>query len=228
MTGIRHASTRTVAAVVVGVIAGGSAGGFALADQSRGDANTQQPPVAAIQQVPSRIAAAFPALRRSLDTSEAQQLPVVAHVMGMLASQDEPNTGGANSDLARRISQVGEDAEYLVPGNEVICIVSITLGRATGGGCAPASSVEAVGTTSLTVLPGGYDLTGILPRGTTDASITDALGQTTTVVANANRAFHFFSAAPLARLLYELPGGGRQISSLALPPPPDMSPPPAG
>jgi hypothetical protein len=227
MSRMRHRSTRAVAAIVLGASAGGSAGGFALADQSRGDANAHTAPEA-IQQVPPGIAAAFPALSRTLDASEAQQLPAVAHVMSMLAGQDELNTGQANSGLARRIGQVGADAEYLVPGNEVLCVVSIVAGRATGGGCAPAPSVEAVGTTSLTVLPGGYDVTGIVPKGTSDVRITSALGETTTVAANANRSFHFFSAVPLARLEYDLPGGGRHVGSLALPPPPHVPPPPAG
>jgi hypothetical protein len=148
--------------------------------------------------------------------------------MSILASQDESNTAQANSGLARRILQVGEDAEYLVPGNEVLCMVSITSGRATGGGCAPASSVETLGTTSLTVVPAGYDLTGVLPKGTTDVTISDATGRTSTVAANANHAFHFFSAAPLTQLVYRLPGGGRHVGSLALSSPPDLPSPPTG
>lgn len=177
--------------------------------------------------MPPGIGAAFPALGSALDPSEARQLPAVAQVIDMLARHDESNTGGANSGLARRISQVGDDAEYLVPGDEVLCMVSITAGRAGGGGCAPASSIEAVGTTSLTVLPGGYDLTGILPRGTSYARVTDSLGDTTTVAANANRAIHLFSVVPPARVAYELPGGGRHVGELALPPAPPV-PPPAG
>jgi hypothetical protein len=217
-----------VAVIVLGVIAGGSVGASALADQSRGGADTQMTPLAIIQQVPPRIGAAFPALLRPLDPSEARQLPVVAQVVDVLASRDESNTGGANSGLARRISQVGQDAEYLVPGNEVLCIVSVTVGHATGGGCAPASSVETEGTTSLTVIAGGYVVTGILPEGTADVRITDALGETTTVAANANRAFHFFSVAPLARLVYDRPSGGRHAGSLELPPPPHVPLPRAG
>jgi hypothetical protein len=210
-----------VIATVLGVVAGGSAGGFALAQQSAGNTNSGTATVATIRQVSPRMVAAFPALGKALDATEAQQLPAVAGVMGMLASQREPNTGGANSELARRISQVGEDAEYLVPGNEVLCVVSITVGQPTGGGCAQASSLEAVGTTSLTVVPQGYQVTGILPKGTGEVDIVDASGHRTTVVANANRAFHFLSAMPLARLVYELPGGGQHVGSLALPVPPD-------
>jgi hypothetical protein len=227
MSRIRHASTLAIAAIVLGVIAGGSAGGFALADQSSVEAHTQTSPTATLQRVPPRIAAAFPALGKALDASEAQQLPLVAQVMSVLAGQSEANTGGANSGLARRISLVGEDAEYLVPGNEVLCIVAIATGRARAGGCAPATSLETVGTTSLTVVPGGYELTGILPEGTRQVSVTDAPGETTVVAANANRAFHFFSAARLAELVYDLPGGGRHVGSLALPDPPHL-PPPAG
>ncbi|HWX95244.1 MAG TPA: hypothetical protein VNZ01_00210 [Solirubrobacteraceae bacterium] len=174
-----------------------------------------------IQEVTPRMVAAFPALGKPLDASEAQQLPAVAQVMNKLASEDEVNTAGANSALARRISHVGEDAEYLVPGNEVVCMVSIAVGQATGGGCARASSVETAGTTSLTVIPAGYQVTGILPTGTGEVNITDAGGHRTTVVANANRAFRFLSATPLAYLAYELPGGGQHVGSLALPPPPD-------
>jgi hypothetical protein len=172
------------------------------------------------------MVAAFPALGKPLDASEAQQLPAVAEVMGMLAGQDEPNTAGANTELARRISQVGEDAEYLVPGNDVVCLVSITVGQAAGGGCAQASSVEATGTTSLTVVPQGYEVTGILPRGTREVDIVDTGGHRNTVVANANRAFHFVSAVSLAYLVYELPGGGQHVGSLALPSPPDAPAPP--
>ncbi len=229
MSRIRHTSKRALAAIALGVIAGGCAAGFAVADTSTGAANNQTTTVAGIQQVPPRIAAAFPALRKALDASEAQQLPEVADVMSILESHDEPgSTGGANSGLARRISQAGEDAEYLVPGNEVLCMVSITVGHATGGGCAPASSIETTGTTSLTVVPGGYEVSGILPSGISDVRITDASGQTTTVAANANRAFQFFSAGPLTKLVYDLPGGGQHVGSLALPPAPGISPPPAG
>jgi len=228
MSRIRHTSKRALAAIALGVIAGGSAAGFALAATSSGGASNQATTVATIQQVPPRIAAAFPALQKSLDASEAQQLPAVADVMSVLASRDEPgSTGGANSELARRISQVEEDAEYLVPGNEVLCMVSITAGHATGAGCAPASSIETTGTTSLTVVPGGYEVSGILPAGTSDVRITDAGGHATTVAANANRAFHFFSAAPLARLVYDLPGGAQHVGSLALPSAPGV-PQPAG
>jgi hypothetical protein len=224
MIRIRQTSRRALAAIVLGVIAGGSAAAFALADTSTGSAKTQTTAGASIQQVPPQIAAAFPVLRKALDASEAQQLPAVAHVMSILGSQDEPGgTGGANSELARRVSQVGEDAEYLVPGNEVLCMVSITLGRPTGGGCAQASSLEANGTTSLTVVPGGYQVSGLLPNGTSNVRITDASGQTSTVKANANRAFHFFSATPLAQLVYDLPGGGQHVGSLALPPAPDVA-----
>jgi hypothetical protein len=228
MSRTSHMSRRALGAVVLGAIAGGSAGGFALADASVGDTSAQATVAARIERVPPRIAAAFPALRQALDASEAQQLPAVTHVMEMLESQDTPKTGEANSELARRISQAGEDAEYLVPGNEVLCMVSIASGRATGGGCAPASSVETVGTTSVTVVPGGYAVTGILPMGTTDVTISDATGRTFTVVANANHAFHFFSAAPLSQLAYGLPVGGRHVGSLALPSPPDLPPPPGG
>jgi hypothetical protein len=226
MSRIRQISRRRLTAIVLAMIAGLSAGRFASADQSAGDTNNQMTTVATIQQVSPRVAAAFPVLRKTLDASEAQQLPAVTRVMSMLARQDEPNAGGASSELARRISQVAEDAEYLVPGNETVCIVSITAGHPTGGGCARASSVETEGTTSLTVVPGGYTVTGILPGGTADVRITDAGGQTVTVTANANRAFHFFSATPLVRLAYQLPGGGQHVGSLALSPPPD--PPPVG
>jgi hypothetical protein len=215
-------------AIVLGMIAGGSASTFAIADQSAGDSNGQTTTVAIIQYVPPRIAVSFPDLRKALDASEAQQLSAVTRVMSMLESTDEPNTGGANGALARRISQSEGDAEYLVPGSEVLCIVSITVGHPTGGGCAPLSSVDAFGTTSLTVVPGGYELTGILPKGTADVRITDEGGQTTTVMPNANRAFQFFSAAPLVRLAYRLPSGAERVGSLALPPPHQLPPPGPG
>jgi hypothetical protein len=221
---MRHTSKRALTAIVLGMIAGGSAARFALADQSAGGTKSQTTAVAMIQQVPPRIAAAFPSLRKALDASEARQLPEVARVMSVLESKAEVNTGGANSELARRISQLGEDAEYLVPGKEVLCVVSITVGHPTGGGCAPLASIDAVGTTSLTVVPGGYEVTGILPNDTADVRITDAGGMTTTVLPNGNRAFQFFSAAPLARLAYRLPGGGQHVGSLTLPPPYHLPP----
>jgi len=229
MSRLKHIHQRALTAIVLGMIAGGSAAGFALADTSTGAANTQTTTVATIQQVPPSIAAAFPALRKALDASEAQQLPEVAQVMSNLTSRDAlASAGGANGALARRISQAGEDAEYLVPGNAVLCMVSITVGHATGGGCAPQSSVESTGSTSLTVVPGGYEVSGILPTSTSTVSITDSSGKTSTVAANANHAFHYFSAAPLARLAYDLPGGSQHVGSLALPPAPDLPPPPAG
>jgi hypothetical protein len=216
----KDTSTRALGAILLASIAAG----FALVDQSRGEGDPQPAPAASIQQLPPRIEALFPALRKPLDSTEARQLPAIAQVMSILASKPEPDTGGANSALARRISLAGEDAEYLVPGNEVLCMVSIMGEHVTGAGCAPASSVETVGTTSLTVLPAGYELTGILPEGTLDVTITDASGKTTTVSANANHAFRLFSTEPLARLEYDLPGGKRHVGSLALPPAPHVSP----
>jgi hypothetical protein len=101
----------------------------------------------------------------------------------------------------------------------MLCTVSVDAGRPTGGGCAPASSVEAVGTTSVTVLPGGYEVSGILPIGTAEVRITDTTGRTSSVSASVNHAFEFFSAVPLARLVYELPDGDRHVGLLTLPPP---------
>jgi hypothetical protein len=180
-----------------------------------------------IRQVPPRLAADFPALLKTVDTSEAPQLAGVAKVMGVLASRDEPAViGEANPELARRISDDGEDAEYLVPGNEVLCMVVIAAGHGTGGGCAPVSSVEADGTTSLTVVPGGYEVSGILPIGTSSVSISTTTGQTTVVAANADHAFEFLSAVPLSKLVYSLPSGAQHTGSLDLPPPRDLPPPP--
>jgi hypothetical protein len=212
--------------IVLGVVLAGSATAFALADSSTGNTSAS---VAAptVKQVPARIAAEFPALGKAIAASEAQQLPAVAKVMGTIASEDEPaEVGGANSELARRVSQDGENAEYVVPGNGVVCMVAISVGHATGGGCAPASSVEAKGTTSLTVVPGGYEVSGILPTGTSDVSITNTSGNTTVVEADANHAFEFYSAAPLAKLVYSLPGGGQHEGSLELPAPPHAPPSP--
>ncbi len=135
---------------------------------------------------------------------------------------------GANSQLARRISDTGEDSEYLVPGREVLCMVSITAGHPSGAGCAPETSIETTGTTSLTVVLGGYEVSGILPIGTGNVRITDASGHTTTVTTNANHAFQYFSPVPLSQLAYGLPGGGEHVGSLALPPPPSSPAPPKG
>jgi hypothetical protein len=221
----RHTPRRLLLGVLAALIVASSATAFALADTSTGSGS----PAATITQVPAKTAAEFPALRKAIDQSEAQQFPDVAKVMATLASRDEPaEIGGANSELARRISQDGENAEYVVPGNEVVCMVSITVGHATGGGCAQSSSVEKTGTTSLTVVPGGYEVSGILPTGTATVSITSASGQTTDVAANANHAFEFYSAAPLAKLSYVLPDGGEHEGSLALPAPPNAPSPPAG
>jgi hypothetical protein len=216
---------RAVAAVAVGVILTGSLAALALGDSSSGNASASAP---TIKQVPPKLAAEFPALSNAIGASEAQQLPTVARVMGTLASDGAlAASGEANSGLARRVSKDGENAEYIVPGNEVVCLVAISVGHATGGGCAPASSVETKGTTSLTVVPGGYEVSGILPTGTSDVAITTASGTSTVVSANANHAFEFFSAAPLAKLVYSLPGGGQHEGSLELPPP-IHTPSPAG
>jgi hypothetical protein len=214
-------------AVTVGVIVTGSLTALALGDSSNGDTSAS-PAAPTIKQVPPRIAAEFPALAKAIGAGEAQQLPAVARVMGTLASDGELAAGGeANSALARRVSQEGENAEYVVPGNEVVCLVAISVGHATGGGCAPASSVETKGTTSLTVVPGGYEVSGILPTGTSDVTITTTSGSATVVDANANHAFEFYSAVPLAKLVYSLPAGGEHEGSLELPPP-AHAPSPAG
>jgi hypothetical protein len=223
----RRIPRRALAAVAVGVILTGSLAALALGDSSSGNASASSP-APTIKQVPPKIAAEFPALANAVGPSEAQQLPTVARVMGTLASNGAlAASGEANSGLARRVSQDGENAEYVVPGNEVVCLVAISVGHATGGGCAPASSVETKGTTSLTVVPGGYEVSGILPTGTSDVTITTASGDSTVVSANANHAFEFFSAAPLAKLVYSLPGGGQHEGSLELPPP-IHAPSPAG
>ena len=214
-------------AVAVAVILAGSLTALALGDSSAG--NTSGSSAApTIRQVPTRIAAEFPALSKAISAGEAQQLSAVARVMGTITSQGElAEDGGANVALARRISRDGESAEYVVPGNEVVCLVAISAGHATGGGCAPASLVETKGTTGLTVVPGGYEVSGILPTGTSDVTITTSSGSTTVVDANANHAFEFYSAAPLANLVYSLPGGGQHEGSLELPAP-AHAPSPAG
>ena len=216
----RFVRRRAIGAVAVGVLAAGSATAFALADGATGGTGRPQATVT-IKHVPARLAQEFPALDKAMLASEAQQLPMVAKVMGTLEGRDEPGElGGANSELARRVSEDGDNAEYVVPGDEVVCMVAISSGAAAGGGCAPASSVESTGSTSLTVVPGGYEVSGILPTGTDDVSITAADGQTTLVAANANHAFEFYSAAPLKRLTYALPNGAQHEGSLELPPPP--------
>jgi hypothetical protein len=215
----RHIHRRVLGAVAAGVIVMGSLTALALGDSSSGDMSAM-PAAPTIKRVPARIAAEFPALTKAIGADEAQQLPAVARVMGTLAREgNAAGQGGANSALARRVSQDGENAEYVVPGNEVVCLVAISVGHATGGGCAPAPSVEAKGTTSLTVVPGGYEVSGILPTGTADVTITASNGSATVVDANANHAFEFYSAVPLAKLVYSLPGGGEHEGSLELPPP---------
>jgi hypothetical protein len=213
-----------LSAIVAAMIAGCCAAGIALADASTGAEPSQAGSVAAIQQVPARLAATYPALRRAADADEAEQLGAVAAIVGSLVSQDEgAANSGANSQLARKVAQDGEDAEYLVPGNEVLCMVSVTLGRATGGGCAPASSVETKGTTSLTVVPGGYEVSGILPTATSSVTITNARGRSETIAANEDHAFVYLSAVAPQKLAYELPGGGEHVGDLAL-----AAAPPAG
>jgi hypothetical protein len=213
-----HVHRRLLGAVAAGVIVTGSLTALALGDSSPG--HTSAASVPTIKQAPARIAAEFPALTKAISASEAQQLPAVSSVIGTLASDGElAAAGGVNSTLARRVSQDGENAEYVVPGNEVVCLVTISVGRGTGGGCAPASSVEANGETSITVVPGGYEVSGILPTGTSDVTITNTSGGATVVGANANHAFECYSAAPLAKLVYSLPGGGQHEGSLELPAP---------
>ncbi|MGH2832728.1 MAG: hypothetical protein ACRDK2_08125, partial [Solirubrobacteraceae bacterium] len=216
-----------LASVAVLAIAG-SATAIALADNTTTGAGAK-PSAPAITEVPPRIGSEYPALSKPRDASEARQLPAVEAVMSRVAERGEQAANsGANTEFARRISQNGESAEYLIPGNEVLCMVSITMNHTTGDGCAPSSSVESTGTTSLTVVPGGYELSGILPTGTTNISITNTSKQTTLVPANPNHAFEFFSATPLQKLSYALPTGGTHEGSLELPPPRNAPPPPAG
>ncbi|MGP0102594.1 MAG: hypothetical protein ACLPUT_13375 [Solirubrobacteraceae bacterium] len=222
----RHIPRRLLLGPLAVLIVASTTTAFSLASTGSG---SPEPTAPTVKQVPAKIAAEFPALRKAIDQSEAQQIPAVEKVMDALASRDESSEiGGANSELARRVSQDGENAEYVVPGNEVVCMVSISVGHATGGGCAQASSVEQTGTTSLTVVPGGYEVSGILPTGTTTVSIANTIKQTTVVTANANHAFEFYSAAPLEKLSYALPGGGEHEGSLELPGPPGAPPAPAG
>jgi hypothetical protein len=142
----------------------------------------------------------------------------------MIAARTQSNAGGANSALARRLWQAADREEYLVPGEQVLCLVSLAAEHPSAGGCAPAASLEAKGTTSLTVIPGGFELTGILPRGVHDVQITDASARSVSIAADADRAFLFLSAVPLARLEYDLPGGARCVASLALPAAPQGGP----
>jgi hypothetical protein len=224
----KQISRRLIVAALSVLVLGGSVTAFALADtSSSGATQPADPPL--VQQAPPKIAAEFPALRKAIDQSESEQLPTVARVMGTIESRGEAAaSAGVNAELARRISEDGESAEYVVPGNEVVCMVAISAAHSAGGGCAPASSVEQDGSTSLTVVPGGYEVSGILPTGTSTVRITSASGQTTVVAADSNHAFEFFSAAPLAKLTYSLPEGGEHEGSLELPPPKDPPAPPAG
>jgi hypothetical protein len=225
----RNVPKQVLIGIVAAAIGGCCAAGIALADSSTGAAPSQGGSVATIQQVPASLAATYPALTRAANASESQQLPAVAKVIATLVSQDEgAGHSGANGQLARKIAQDGEDAEYLVPGNGELCMVSVTLEHATGGGCAPASSVETQGTTSLTVVPSGYEVSGILPTATSSVSITNASGQSETIQANEDHAFVYLSAVPLQKLVYALPGGGQHVGDLELPAPANAPSPPAG
>jgi hypothetical protein len=128
-------------------------------------------------------------------------------------------TGGANPAFARRIDSSDNSALYLVPGNGTLCHVSIREGRLAGGGCGEASLPEQQGSVGYGIVPGGYEVHGILPAGSGGVQITDANGKTSNVPVTSAGGFVYEAATPPVRLVFNTPAAGEQVRPIELTPP---------
>lgn len=174
-----------------------------------------------LQTVSAQMSADFPVLSKTPDSEEMRQLPMVARAIESLGKLPGGLGGaGANPALARMYYRVGENAGYLVPGNaDVLCSVQIYEGKPIGAGCGTASTWLAKGSVSTTVVPGGYEVSGLLPRGTKQVSVTGADGHTSSVDADAYGGFDFVGAGAITRIAYKLPNGREEVDSSRFPPP---------
>jgi hypothetical protein len=124
----------------------------------------------------------------------------------------------ANPALARAYYRAGGNVGYLVPGdNGNVCTVEIVQGELSRVACGSSSGIATKGTTSTTVVRGGYEVSGLLPRGTRAVSITGADGHTSRVEVDAYGGFDFVGTGSLARVSYTLPDGREEIDSSQFP-----------
>ncbi|MGH2833425.1 MAG: hypothetical protein ACRDK2_11695 [Solirubrobacteraceae bacterium] len=208
------------AGTLVCLVMAGAVSAIALGDTGNTGTSGTTGNYVQVQVVPAETAAAFPLLEKQADAEETQQLPLVANAI--LALERSPGgAGGANPTLARAYYQTGANAGYLVPGTgDNLCTVQIYNGQLSQAGCGSASAISTKGILSTTVVPGGYEVSGLLPRGTKAVNLTGADGHTTSVEVNADGGFDLVGTGTLTRIAYKLPSGGEEVDSTRFPPPP--------
>ena len=207
-----------LAVLVIGI------GAVAIASSSSDRASTEAleggPTSEPVQTLSSQSAASFPVLAKSRDTVESGQQGLVAKAVALLERQALAGKPGANAALARAYYESDGDAGYLVPaGAGTLCTVQIYQGELLGMGCGEEADLSRHGTVSVRVVQGGYDVSGLLPKGTGEASITLA-GHATTVKADEYGGFDLATKVWPEKVAYRLPGGGESVQTMSPPPAP--------
>lgn len=114
-----------------------------------------------VSAISSGQAAAFSALHRA--QTAADRAAVSTEVLKAL--WEDQNGHGANPGLARLVASTAHGSVLLVPGSGSLCIASTVAGGGTSASCLPNGEAETGGLGTISWLPGGVTLQGVLPRG---------------------------------------------------------------
>lgn len=128
-----------------------------------------------------RLGRALPILRKRQTEAEANQLAMLSRLaiseQSSLLIRRALQATEASLKRARRFyyDSASGESQYVVPGaNGAFCTLNVDKGRISGMGCSKVgSSVEQNGTIAMSVTKGGYELSGLLPRGARKYRILD-------------------------------------------------------
>jgi len=179
--------------------------------------------------VSARMAAALPVLRKPQTGTEADQLASVRRLIfaepsGVLLRKAFAAT---KVDLARArrfyYDAASGAAQYVAPGTEgAFCTIGVNGTQVSEMGCSRIGpGVEAHGTMRMTVMKGGYELSGLLPRGARRFRVVSSKHDVKEGVANRWGGFRFAGKGIAAKLEAEMRDGRwRVIEDQPFPPPP--------
>lgn len=138
-----------------------------------GEVLTSLKGVSAFDAESGRLADALPVLRKPQTATELEQLAslqrvAIAEPSSVLIRKALKATE-ANLKRARRFyyDSASGEAQYVVPGAKgAFCTLNVDRGGISRMGCSKiGGALEEDGTIAMTVLKGGYELSGLLPRG---------------------------------------------------------------
>ncbi len=136
------------------------------------------------------------------------------------AISDLPNAGGANPLLAREVFRRGLAVGYLVPGSSLVCEVIVVSSRPAQSLCTTTAVAEQKGIVQASVIPGGFELRGVLPASARNITLMDAAGHATALNVNNTEGLDVVESTAPARLDFTASGGPQSVEFLPTPPAP--------